>query len=123
MTGKRRPPSIVSIGFALLVPAVLVAWAVPISSIALVWPFLFLIPGWLLVSRVAPRLGPAGRLGVGIVVSTFATAHLANVIGLAVELSTLWLPTELKNAVALAALIVMLLWRPQGLLGSRERIG
>jgi hypothetical protein len=84
MTGKRRPPSIVSIGFALLVPAVLVAWAVPISSIALVWPFLFLIPGWLLVSRVAPRLGPAGRLGVGIVVSTFATAHLANVIGLAV---------------------------------------
>ena len=45
------------------------------------------------------------------------------VIGLAVELSTLWLPTELKNAVALAALILMLLWRPQGLLGSRERIG
>jgi len=45
------------------------------------------------------------------------------VIGLAVEISTLWLPTELKNAVALAVLIVMLLWRPQGLLGSRERIG
>lgn len=45
------------------------------------------------------------------------------VVGLAVEVSTLWLPTELKNAVALAALIVMLLWRPQGLLGSRERIG
>jgi neutral amino acid transport system permease protein len=45
------------------------------------------------------------------------------VVGLAVELSTLWLPTELKNAVALAALIGMLLWRPQGLLGSRERIG
>lgn len=45
------------------------------------------------------------------------------VVGLAVEVSTLWLPTELKNAIALAALIVMLLWRPQGLLGSRERIG
>ncbi len=45
------------------------------------------------------------------------------VVGLAVELSTLWLPTELKNAVALAALIGMLLWRPHGLLGSRERIG
>ena len=45
------------------------------------------------------------------------------VVGLAVELSTLWLPTELKNAVALAALIGMLLWRPQGLLGSKERIG
>lgn len=45
------------------------------------------------------------------------------VVGLAVEVSTLWLPTELKNAVALAALIAMLLWRPQGLLGQRERIG
>jgi branched-chain amino acid transport system permease protein len=45
------------------------------------------------------------------------------VVGLSVELSTLWLPTELKNAVALAALIVMLLVRPQGLLGTRERIG
>jgi neutral amino acid transport system permease protein len=44
-------------------------------------------------------------------------------VGLMVELSTLWLPTELKNAVAMAALIAMLLWRPQGLLGSRGRIG
>lgn len=45
------------------------------------------------------------------------------VIGLTVEVSTFWIDTELKNAVALAALIVMLLFRPQGLLGSRERIG
>ncbi|HUF97622.1 MAG TPA: branched-chain amino acid ABC transporter permease, partial [Ilumatobacter sp.] len=45
------------------------------------------------------------------------------VVGIAVEVSTLWIPTELKNAVALAALIGMLLWRPQGLLGSKERIG
>lgn len=45
------------------------------------------------------------------------------IVGIAVEVSTLWIPTELKNAVALATLIVMLLWRPQGLLGSKERIG
>lgn len=45
------------------------------------------------------------------------------VVGLAVEVSTFWIDTELKNAVALAVLIVMLLWRPQGLLGTRERIG
>jgi neutral amino acid transport system permease protein len=44
-------------------------------------------------------------------------------VGLMVELSTLWLSSELKNAVAMAALIAMLLWRPQGLLGSRGRIG
>jgi branched-chain amino acid transport system permease protein len=45
------------------------------------------------------------------------------VVGLAVEMSTFWIPTELKNAVAMAVLVVMLLWRPQGLLGTRERVG
>ena len=44
-------------------------------------------------------------------------------IGVAVEVSTLWLPVEFKTVVALAILIVMLLVRPQGLLGARERIG
>jgi branched-chain amino acid transport system permease protein len=45
------------------------------------------------------------------------------IVGLSVELSTFWIPTELKNAVAMAVLIGMLLWRPQGLLGTKERIG
>lgn len=46
------------------------------------------------------------------------------VVGLAVELSTLFgVPSDLKYASALIALIVVLLVRPQGLLGRRERIG
>ena len=45
------------------------------------------------------------------------------IIGVAVEVSTFWIDTELKNAVALGVLVIMLLWRPQGLLGVRERIG
>ncbi len=45
------------------------------------------------------------------------------VIGVAVEMSTFVIDTELKNAVALGVLVVMLLVRPQGLLGTRERIG
>ncbi|MBB2941549.1 branched-chain amino acid transport system permease protein [Actinoplanes lutulentus] len=45
------------------------------------------------------------------------------VIGLATQLSTLWIPTELKNVGALAVLIVIILVRPQGILGRRERIG
>jgi branched-chain amino acid transport system permease protein len=45
------------------------------------------------------------------------------VIGLATQLSTLWIPTELKNVGALAVLIVIILVRPQGVLGRRERIG
>jgi branched-chain amino acid transport system permease protein len=45
------------------------------------------------------------------------------VIGVAVEMSTLWVPNEFKTVIALAILVVMLLVRPQGLLGTRERIG
>jgi branched-chain amino acid transport system permease protein len=38
-------------------------------------------------------------------------------------MSTLVFPNELKAAVGLGVLIIMLLIRPQGLLGSKERIG
>ena len=45
------------------------------------------------------------------------------IIGLATQVSTLWIPTELKNVGALAVLIIVILVRPQGILGRRERIG
>jgi neutral amino acid transport system permease protein len=45
------------------------------------------------------------------------------VIGLFVNVSTVWIPTELKNVGALGVLIVVLLVRPQGILGRAERIG
>lgn len=45
------------------------------------------------------------------------------VIGLFVSISAVWVPTELKNVGALAVLIVVLLVRPQGILGQRERVG
>jgi neutral amino acid transport system permease protein len=45
------------------------------------------------------------------------------IVGLSVEVSTFWIDTELKNAIALGVLVLMLLVRPQGLLGRRERIG
>jgi branched-chain amino acid transport system permease protein len=45
------------------------------------------------------------------------------VVGLFVELSTLFIPTELKNVGALAVLILVLLIRPQGILGTAERVG
>lgn len=45
------------------------------------------------------------------------------VVGLFVQLSTLFIPTELKYVGALLVLIVVLLVRPQGILGRRERIG
>lgn len=45
------------------------------------------------------------------------------VVGLFVQLSTIWVPPELKNVGALAILIIILLIRPQGILGRRERVG
>ncbi len=45
------------------------------------------------------------------------------IVGLTTEISTLWISPELKTVAALAVLILVLLVRPQGLLGSRERVG
>ena len=45
------------------------------------------------------------------------------IIGVVVEMSTLWLPSSLKFAVALLILILVLLIRPQGILGRAERVG
>ncbi|BDZ42251.1 branched-chain amino acid ABC transporter permease [Paraoerskovia sediminicola] len=45
------------------------------------------------------------------------------VIGMVVELSNLVLPSDLRYATALVILILVLLVRPQGILGRRERIG
>lgn len=44
-------------------------------------------------------------------------------IGIASEMSTLWLDNDLKFLVALTVLIIILIVRPQGLLGQRERFG
>ena len=45
------------------------------------------------------------------------------IIGLFVQLSTLFIPTELKYVGALIVLILILVVRPQGILGKKERIG
>lgn len=45
------------------------------------------------------------------------------IVGLFVELSTLWLVADLKYVGALLIMIVVLLFRPQGILGRRERVG
>ncbi|MGI8685717.1 MAG: ABC transporter permease subunit [Acidimicrobiales bacterium] len=45
------------------------------------------------------------------------------VVGMLVQVSTLWISSELKNVGALVVLILILLVRPQGLLGQAERVG
>jgi branched-chain amino acid transport system permease protein len=63
----------------------------------------------------------------GVILGGLGTAYGAMfgsiVVGLITELSTLWFSTELKYVWALGVLILILLVRPQGLLGRAERIG
>lgn len=63
----------------------------------------------------------------GVILGGLGTAYGALVgcllVGIGVQVSTLFIPTELKNVGALAILIVVLVIRPQGILGRRERIG
>lgn len=47
----------------------------------------------------------------------------ALIIGMVVEVSTLFMPSELKYVSALVILIVILVVRPQGVLGKKQRIG
>ncbi len=83
----------------------------------------FFIPGikwdmggsFLLLIFAAITLGGLG--------TAFGAAIGSIIVGLLVEVSTLWIPSDLKYLGALAVLIVVLLVRPQGLLGRKERIG
>ena len=59
------------------------AWLAPPIAIVVVWPILFVVPGWLLVARAVPAISPAGRTGAAIVVSVYLSAHLVNVVSLA----------------------------------------
>lgn len=81
------------------------------------------------------RPGIKWDMGVQILLLIFAAVCLgglgtafgaligALVIGVLVEVSTLWIPSDIKYVGALAVLIIILLVRPQGILGRRERIG
>jgi neutral amino acid transport system permease protein len=63
----------------------------------------------------------------GVILGGLGTAYGALigsiVVGLVTEVSTVWLSTELKYVWALLILALVLLFRPQGILGVRERIG
>jgi branched-chain amino acid transport system permease protein len=47
----------------------------------------------------------------------------ALIVGLTINLSTLFIDAEVKNMIALLIMVVVLMFRPQGILGKAERIG
>ncbi len=81
------------------------------------------------------RPGIKWDMGSGVLLLIFAAVTLGGlgtafgalvgsiIVGLLVELSTLWIPPDMKYVGALAVLIIILLVRPQGILGRKERLG
>ncbi|NED93878.1 branched-chain amino acid ABC transporter permease [Phytoactinopolyspora alkaliphila] len=77
----------------------------------------------------------SAQMGVNMLLLMFAAVVLgglgtafgamagALIVGVFIEVSTIVIPTEIKNVGALAILILILLVRPQGMLGRRERVG
>jgi neutral amino acid transport system permease protein len=58
--------------------------------------------------------------GLGTAFGAFVGSLL---VGIIIQVSTIWISPELKNVSALALLILILIVRPQGIFGRRERIG
>jgi hypothetical protein len=52
------------------------AWALPGLAIVVIWPLLYLVPGWAIVALAQPRIEAAGRLGLAIVISVVLSSHL-----------------------------------------------
>jgi hypothetical protein len=69
---------------ALLIAAGLAAaWLLPPLAMLVVWPLLFLVPGWAVVAWARPRIEATGRLGLAIMLSVALSAHLVYWLSLA----------------------------------------
>ena len=75
---------------------------------------------------VSPHLGHDFTMTAFVVVILGGMGNLAGalagglILGVAESLSTLWLPATLKHVVSFSLLIIIMLFRPQGLLGGRR---
>ena len=63
--------------------ALLGAWILPALAVAVVWPLLFVVPGWGIMAAARPRISATGRLGLAIVLSVAISAHLVYWLSLA----------------------------------------
>lgn len=103
--------------------------------IRIVWVLGGLLAGLSGILYAYARPGVSWDMGFQILLLVFAAVTLGGlgtafgalvgsiIVGLFTELTTLWLPSDLKYVGALIVLILILLFRPQGILGRKERIG
>ena len=74
------PASWVIAGVVVVIAALVATWLVPLVGVIVVWPWLFAVPGWVIVRRVAPDLPRPGVVGVAVVASTYLSAHLIDLV-------------------------------------------
>jgi len=76
---------------------------------------------WDMGEKILLFIFAAGVLGgLGTAFGAFVGAMI---VGVLIETSAQFIPSDLKYVGALLVMIVILLFRPQGILGRRERIG
>lgn len=104
---------------AVLAVLLMLAWFVPIVATVVVWPALFLVPGWSLVALARPRIGTTGRLGLAIVLSVTVSTHAVYWISLATGGYERW--TIFAVTAVLLVPLPALLWR-SGWTGLRAEL-
>src|SRR5439155_17060361 len=87
-TAARAPRGLTNVALAIaavvaVAGALAAAWFQPPLAVAVVWPILFVVPGWAIVGWVRPRIPATGRLGLAIVLSVALSTHLVYWLSLA----------------------------------------
>jgi hypothetical protein len=75
MTPRAGRPLLVGLAVA---GALALAWLVPPLAVVAIWPLLLVVPGWVLVARLQPRIDAPGRAGLAIVISVALSTHLVD---------------------------------------------
>jgi neutral amino acid transport system permease protein len=98
-------------------------WAAGAGLAALAGVFLAMQEGASFIAGFQMLLLIFAAVIVGGLGTAFGAILGGLLVGLFIQVSTLWIPDEFKYVAALGLLIVVLLVRPQGILGRRVRVG
>lgn len=63
---------------SILAAALVVAWVAPPVAPLVVWPLLVVVPGWVLLAALAPRIDLAGRMGLAVILTAGVATHLVH---------------------------------------------
>jgi hypothetical protein len=116
----RGKPAAAAVALGLVGAGLAAAWLVPWFAMLVIWPLLFVVPGWWLVALTRPRIGTTGRMGLAIVLSVAISAHLVYWISLLLGGYTR--ETIFVTAGLLAAPLLIAAWR-SGAEGFRGQLG